>query len=160
MIHVFVDTNVLLDYLGKRDGFFKSARRLMTFAYMGVYDLWMSAQQSTDLFYILTEGGRKSRSVRAKEAMAALLEQIHVASATEQDMRRALASDVADYEDALILSCAMGVGADVIITRDKGLANGLVPTRTPEEFFVWLKERHRIGFAEMRLIDDVWERTL
>lgn len=49
---------------------------------------------------------------------------------------------------------------DVIVTRDEGLANGIIPTRTPEEFFLWLKEKHRIGCAEMQFIDGTWQRTL
>ena len=160
MIHVFVDTNVLVDYLGKRKAFFTPARKLMTFAYQGVYDLWMSAAQTTDVFYILTEGGKASKAPQVKSAISALLQMVHVANATEEEVRRALASDIADYEDALILSCAMSVGADVIVTRDAGLANGLIPTRAPEEFFSWLDENKRIGFAEMQLVDGSWKRTL
>lgn len=160
MIHVFVDTNVLIDYLGRRRAFFAPARKLLTFAYQDVYDLWMSVSQSTDIFYILTEGGKPSRCAQVKEAMCALLETVHVVASTEEDVERALASDIADFEDALILSSAMSVGADVIVTRDEGLANGIIPTRTPEEFFSWLKEKHRIGYAEMQLIDGTWQRTL
>ena len=88
-----------------------------------------------------------------------LLETVHVATSTEEDVKRALASDMADFEDALILSSAMSVGADVIVTRDEGLANGIIPTRTPEEFFSWLEE-NRIGCAEMQFIDGTWQRTL
>ena len=64
MIHVFVDTNVLIDYLGRRRAFFAPARKLLTFAYQGVYDLWMSVPQSTDIFYILTEGGKLRSALR------------------------------------------------------------------------------------------------
>ena len=160
MIHVFIDTNVLVDYLGKRKAFYTPARKLMTFAYLGVYDLWMSASQSTDVFYILTEGGKTSKAAQVKIAVNALLDKVHVSSVSEEDVRRALASDIADYEDALILSCAMSVGADVIVTRDKGLENGLVPTRAPEEFFSGLVESKRNSFAEMQLVDGAWTRTL
>ena len=160
MIHAFVDTNVLIDFLAKREPFFKPACKLVTFAYLGTYDLWMSVPQSTDLFYILTEGGKPSRFARVRQSITELLGKVHVFGPTEDDMRHALASDIADYEDALILASAMSVGADVIVTRDAGLANGLIPTRTPEEFFAWLKEKKGVDFAEMRLIDGTWRQTL
>ena len=38
--------------------------------------------------------------------------------------------------------------------------DAMVPKRTPEELFSWLKEKHRIGCAEMQLIDGTWQRTL
>ena len=161
MIHAFVDTNVLIDFLGQRPAFFKPARKLITFAFDGTYDLWMSVPQSTNLFYILTEGGKASKSAAVKKSIGALLDKVHVVSSIEHDMRDALATDIDDYEDALILASAMSAGADVIITRDAGLKNGLIPTCTPEEFFGWLKEKHHVEFAQMELHDGgTWRQTL
>lgn len=160
MIHAYVDTNVLLDFLAERDRFYKPARKLLTFAYQGVYDLWINASQSADLFYTLTNRGKPRLFEKARRALANLFKQVHIVSMGEQEVFRALASDIEDYEDALILSCAMSVGADVIVTRDKGLENGLIPTRTPEEFFSWLEEKHGVTFTEMRRVDGTWTRAL
>ncbi|MBQ3339469.1 MAG: hypothetical protein IJG82_07790, partial [Atopobiaceae bacterium] len=110
--------------------------------------------------FLLTNRGKPRLYEKAKKALANLFEEMHLVNLGEDEVRRALSSDIADFEDALILSSAMSVGADVIVTRDEGLANGIIPTRTPEEFFSWLKEKHRIGYAEMQLIDGTWTRTL
>lgn len=39
MIRVLVDSNVLVDFLAQRGGFYELARKLMVFAEMGDYEL-------------------------------------------------------------------------------------------------------------------------
>lgn len=160
MIRVFVDTNVLLDFLGRREAFYRFARKLMTFEYMGKYELWMSASQATDIFYTLSNRGKPSLYGQARRSLEALLDHVHIVSVGEREVREALKSDIADYEDAFILSCAQRADADCIITRDEGLANGLISIKSPEEFFEWLGSKHHVGYAQMELVDGTWKQTL
>lgn len=160
MTSLYVDTNVLLDFIRRRHPFDAPARKLLTFAYMGFYRLWMSASQTSDIFYIITEGGRKTLAQPAKEAIAELLDHVGVIEAGEQEIRRALGSNAADYEDALIQACAVRAGADFIIARDKRFSDGLIPAKTPEEFFDWLLAKQRVEVAQMELIDGMWKQTL
>ncbi len=46
MIRALVDTNVLIDFLARREPFYLQSRRLLIFAAMGDYELWMSASPS------------------------------------------------------------------------------------------------------------------
>ena len=69
MIRVLVDSNLLVDFLARRGDFYGLARKLMVFAEMGDYELWMSSSQVTDIFYVLSNGGRPSCAPAAREAL-------------------------------------------------------------------------------------------
>ena len=72
MMRVLVDTNVLIDFLAQRAPFFDEARKLLVFAAMGDYELWASASQISDIFYVLSEGGKASKTDAAKAALISL----------------------------------------------------------------------------------------
>ena len=55
-MRLLVDTNIVLDYLDERPSFFQSARKLMILGFLHELELWMSASQATDLFYLLRRG--------------------------------------------------------------------------------------------------------
>ena len=42
---LFVDTNVLLDYLDERLGFDAAARKFMVLGFLHEFELWMSSSQ-------------------------------------------------------------------------------------------------------------------
>ena len=53
MIPVLVDSNVIVDFLAERAGFYEEARKLLVFSEFGDYaELWMSSSQITDVHYI------------------------------------------------------------------------------------------------------------
>ena len=68
MIPVLVDSNVIVDFLAERAGFYEEARKLLVFSEFGDYELWMSSSQITDVHYILSNGGRRSELPAARAA--------------------------------------------------------------------------------------------
>ena len=50
-MRLFVDTNIILDYLDERPGYVGPARKLMILGFLHEFDLWMSASHTTELFY-------------------------------------------------------------------------------------------------------------
>ena len=152
MIRVLVDSNVLVDYLSRRGGFYELARRLMIFAEMGDYELWVSSSQVTDIFYVLSNGGRPSCAPAAREALLALRRFVRVCAPGEREVDRALESDWPDFEDALVYQVATSIDASVIVTRNvRDFGRSAVPVRTPEEFFSWMERRNRVLYAEIEL---------
>ena len=55
---ILVDTSVLIDYMSMRKPYYEKARLLMLLGSVGEFDLWFSSLQATDLFYVLTDGGK------------------------------------------------------------------------------------------------------
>lgn len=150
MIRALVDTNILIDFLAQRKPFFADARKLMVFAYMGDYELWASSSQMTDLFYILSHGGRESEAAPAKRALRALRQNVHVYAPDEDDIDCALASDWDDFEDSLVYQAAVKIGARLIVTRNADdFAASTVKAVSPAEFFAWMEKFGRRAYAEI-----------
>lgn len=151
MIRALVDTNVLIDFLARRQPFYSDARRLMAFAYMGDYELWMSASQVTDIFYILSHGGRKSEADAARAALRALRQDVRVYAPGEDDVDAAIDSAWPDFEDALVYQAAARIGARVIVTRDgEGLSSSPIRALDVPGFFEWMQGHMHVAYEEIR----------
>ncbi len=150
MIRAFVDSNVLLDFLQERAGFFEPARKLLIFKCFGDYELWTSASQATDLFYILSGGGKERLLSKAKESLIALRKHMRIFGPGEREVDRALQSNFDDFGDALVYQSAVSIDADVIVTRDAdGFRLSALPVVTPEGFFDWMANAAGVVFDEM-----------
>lgn len=150
MIRVLVDTNILVDFLAQRRPFYSDARRLLVFAYMGDYELWMSASQVSDLFYILSHGGRKSEVGPVKEMLLALRRDVHVYALGEDDVDSAIDSTWPDFEDALVYQAASKIGARIIVTRDAdGFSSSPIQVADVQGFFDWMEAHERVRFDEI-----------
>ena len=145
-VDVVVDSNVLIDYLKERDGF-ALARKLLVFSEMGDYGLWMSASQATDLFYIMTSGGRKTLSAQVRDMIRCLRKSVGVLPITQREVDLALDSGWEDFEDSVLHQAAVNNGASAIVTRDaRGSA---IPVLDPEEFFEWMERKNGIAYEEI-----------
>ena len=58
-MNLLVDTNIIVDVLRKRDFDYEASRLLLALGKLREFDLWVSPSQLSDLFYILTSGGKK-----------------------------------------------------------------------------------------------------
>lgn len=151
MIRVLVDSNVLVDFLARRGGFYELARRLMVFAEMGDYELWVSSSQVADIFYVLSNGGRAASAPAARDALLAFRRFVRVRAPGEREVDRVLESDWPDFEDALVYQVATGIDASVIVTRNvRDFERSAIPVRTPGEFFSWVEQRNHVTYAEIQ----------
>ena len=148
-VDVVVDSNVLIDYLKERDGF-ELARKLLVFSEMGDYGLWMSAGQVTDLFYIMTSGGRKTLSTQVRDMICCLRKSVGVLPITQREVDLALDSGWEDFEDSALHQAAVNNGASAIVTRDaRGFERSAIPVFDPEEFFEWMERKNGIAYEEI-----------
>lgn len=148
-VDVVVDSNVLIDYLKERDGF-ALARKLLVFSEMGDYGLWMSASQATDLFYIMTSGGRKTLSAQVRDMIRCLRKSVGVLPITQREVDLALDSGWEDFEDSVLHQAAVNNGASAIVTRDaRGFVRSAIPVLDPEEFFEWMERKNGIAYEEI-----------
>jgi predicted nucleic acid-binding protein len=129
---ILLDTNVVLDSLIKRKLFYKEADEILLRAVKKEIDCIISANSLTDIFYFCS----KEKSVlEARSELNYLLDHFAVAAIDGEDCKSAMKLPIADFEDALIIQCAIKYKVDCIITRDIELhKNGLVKALPPEEF--------------------------
>lgn len=93
---------------------------------------YVSAHAVTNIFYILR---RQIGNEAARDLLARLLQQIQVASVTDEVIRQALQSSITDFEDAVTSMAAVLAGLEIIVTRNTSdFTASSVPAMLPEEF--------------------------
>ena len=132
MMRVFVDANVILDFLMKRANFFEEARTIMAMGYNHCCELYMSSLSFSNIAYI-------ARNQLVGEALykcfSSLRELVNVSSVCQDDVDLAIKLQAKDFEDALQYFSAKSVGADCIVTRNvKDFSFSEIDILTPGEF--------------------------
>lgn len=147
-MRLLLDTNILIDYFGRREPFFDACNTLRIAEMFHEVELWASAKSFTDVFYVL------ERYVPADQLQQAFLKSrnfLHIASVSAEDVYQAAECGWNDFEDCLVYIAARNIGADCIITRDKGgFARSSIPVASSAEFVSWLRDIKHRSFAEVR----------
>lgn len=130
-MNLLLDTNVYIDFLGRRPPFFEPACKIVVAGFFGDAKLWLPAQSARDAFYVL------SRYHKAEAVQQAMLESFEIISPvvpSPEDILRAARLNWPDYEDCLVSLCADKARADYLITRDpRGFERAAVPVLSPLE---------------------------
>lgn len=129
---VFLDTNVVIDLLGKRDPFFTAAAEIATLAVEKRLEIVVSSISFVTVFYVL-------RKVFSEETVYAKLQKmVAICSISPVDNSTVLMSlnaGMKDFEDAVQYHSAITSGAEIIVTRNaKDFKNVALPILTPDEF--------------------------
>jgi predicted nucleic acid-binding protein len=131
-MNVFVDTNVLLDVLGRREPFYTDSARIWTLAETGQMVGLVSTLSLPNLFYILRRG---RGSTPARKAMGILRDIFTFVPLDAQITNQAIDADIPDFEDAIQFFSALRAGADVLATRNPSdFPTGDIAIQTPTEF--------------------------
>ena len=132
MIQVFLDTNVIIDYLGNRTGFYDDAAVIMSLAINQKIELNAAAMSFATASYILSKNNNNDR---IKTLIADFCKICRVVSTDEECVNYATLSDFEDFEDAMQYKCAQKAKADYIVTRNiKDFKTANIKVRTPEDF--------------------------
>ena len=132
MEHIFVDTNIVIDLLSKREEFYKEAQELFTLADTKKVNLYVSALTFANTHYIL------SRNIKAEEVRKVLIKFKTLTTVLPIDdkiIELALVSDFVDFEDAIQYQTAIQNGLEIIITRNKkDFKNSKIPVLNAKEY--------------------------
>lgn len=132
MENIFVDTNIVIDLLAKREPFNKEAQDLFTLGDKNEVNLFISSLTFANAYYSIV---RHHKEVDAKKYLSKFKVLVTILSLEDKAIELALASDFKDFEDGLQYFTAMDNEADVIITRNKkDFANAKIPVMTAEEY--------------------------
>ena len=133
---VFVDTNVLVDFVCNRDTFAANAKKLFAHGYLGEYTLQTSALSFITAMYV----GERFNHPEVRTYLERVSSFIEVLDLYGKDVVDMLSSGWKDYEDSVQHQSAVHFGSDCILTRNKkDFKNSVLPVYTPEELIEILK---------------------
>ena len=128
----FLDTNVVIDFYGKRDGFFEDASLIFQMQKEGRLNATISSLTVVNCAYILGKAFSKEVMLKKVEELCRLFQ---VSGIDRTTIVSALEMKPYDFEDAVQYLLALPYQPDIIITRDKkGFSAMETPTMTPAEF--------------------------
>lgn len=131
MDKIFLDTNIILDLLEKRDGFYPEAQRLFTLADKKQVSLSVSALTIANLHYLLY----KQWKTEAHNILSKFKLLVNVLPMDDKILNLALHSDFPDFEDAIQYYTAVENGIKLIISRNKkDFKNSKLPVLTAVEY--------------------------
>jgi len=132
--HIFVDTDVILDFLGNRKPFSKSALRIFLLAEQKQLILHTSSNSITTAYYLLC---KVTTDAQARELISGLLDIIRIIPVTHKVLTQATQSDFKDFEDAVQHFSALTIDEiNLIVTRNlKDYSKSKIPVSGPEMIF-------------------------
>jgi predicted nucleic-acid-binding protein len=129
---VLFDSDVLLDVLAQRQPFVVASAQVLNMVTQPQVQGYVSGHAVTNIFYILR---RQVGSETARELLSRLLDHLQIASVTDEVIRAALQSSMADFEDAVTSEAANAAGLEIIVTRNApDFVASAIPAVLPEEF--------------------------
>lgn len=132
MRHFFLDTNVVFDYLGRREPNGATAVALFQAAYEGKATLYVASLSFSHAFYTLR---KQVGALLAREALRKLARLVRVVAVDEVVVQQALDSAFVDVEDAMQHFAARSLPAvEALVTGDpKGFKEGNLRILSPAE---------------------------
>jgi len=129
---VFVDTDIILDLLTRREPFYAAAAQLFSMVERGEQKACVSSLTFANLFYIL----RKELSApKAIEVLKKLRQLVTVLPVDDRIVALALDGSFTDFEDALQYQTALSKGIACLITRNtKDYRKPVITVCTAEEY--------------------------
>lgn len=141
-MRLFLDTNIVLDYLLHRVPFYQDSRTVTLLGCLGETENYISASIVTDISYFLT---KEYGSMRAQEIIEGDLNFLKLAPVTQAEVASALKRRWADFEDAVVAACAETVNADFIVTRNqRDFELSKIKALSPVELLQWFESNNII----------------
>ncbi len=131
---VFLDTNILLDYLLKRQPFYDSTKKVFEMCLYKI-DGYITPHSLIDVFYILSE--KTDASIEyCLETILKLRAVLYVIPENDDRVFTAARNtSFSDFEDSMQNESALYAGVDYIITRNKkDFEKSAIPVVTTDEF--------------------------
>ena len=132
-MRALIDTCVIVDALQNREPFAVDAQNILLMSANQQLDGFISAKSVTDIYYLthrLIHSDKDTRNILNR-----LFVLFDVLDTAGMDCRKAIASNMTDYEDAVMVETALRSGIDCIVTRNaKDYTAAPLPVYTPSDF--------------------------
>lgn len=131
MERIFVDINIVLDLMEKREKFYEEAQELFTLADQKKIQLFISALTIANVHYLLF----KHLKMEARKEISKFKVLVDILPVDEKILELSLASHFNDFEDAIQYYTAIENGMEMIISRNKkDFKKSAIPVLTAREF--------------------------
>ena len=135
-MRVLLDTNVVLDFVLKRQPFDVEAKEIFTRLAKKEFQVFVSSITPINTFY--TTRKEKGKPI-AFQSVQMLLQIVEIAHSDKQTFQNALKSNFKDFEDAVQNESAIAENLDAIVTRNKkDFTNSTIQVYSPQEFLAVL----------------------
>lgn len=132
-MRVLIDTCIIVDFLQKREPFFKNSHLIFLAVANYSFDGYITAKSVADIYYIMHHFLHDNNKTRIE--IEKLFKLFKVLDTTELDCKKALLSPMSDYEDALMTETAIRNKLDCIVTRNTNdYLKSPIKTYSPTEF--------------------------
>lgn len=132
-MRVLVDTCVIIDALQSRVPFAEAAQKIFIHSANKQFEGYITAKSVTDIYYLthrLTHSDTETRKILSK-----LFTLFHLLDTTSLDCRKAISSEISEYEDAIMVETALRSEMDCIVTRNlKDYAKSPIMVYEPTAF--------------------------
>ena len=133
MTDLFVDTDVIIDFLIDRKPHSREAAIIFTLIEQKKLRGYSSSLTFSNLYYVLRKIETHNKVISKLDSLSKIL---NILKVEEQTIKKALSSGFPDFEDSIQYFCALdNKKISVIITRNiKDYKNSEIPVMTPGDY--------------------------
>ncbi len=138
MQKIFLDTNIVIDFLGEREGFYKPAAKIMTLADQKKIKILTSPSSISNIYYLLSKYENTKIALDKIRKFKVLCS---ISMMDDEVVEKAINSDFKDLEDAMQYFSALASNCDLIVTRnEKDFKNAMIPVINGESYLQTLNQ--------------------
>lgn len=138
MQKIFLDTNIIIDFLGEREVFYEPAAKIMTLADRKKIKIFTSPSSISNSYYLLS---KYENTKTALEKIRKFKVLCSISIMDDEVVEKAINSDFKDFEDAMQYFSALASHCDLIVTRnEKDFKNAMIPVMNGESYLQTLKK--------------------
>ena len=133
MTDIFIDTDVIIDFLIDRKPHSREAAIMFTLIEQRKLKGYVSSLTFSNLYYVLRKVEPHPKVIAKLESISRLLTILKV---DQQTIKDAISSGFNDFEDSIQYNCARACKKiDVLVTRNvKDFKNTEIPVMTPSDY--------------------------
>ena len=138
-MRALIDTCIVIDALQAREPFAEDAQQIFLAVANKRVMGFLTAKSAADIYYITHRHTHNDRDTR--RVLSTLFNLFDLLDTAGMDCRRAISSELTDYEDAMMVETALRCGVDCIVTRNlKDYERSPVQVYSPSAFLARIEE--------------------
>lgn len=138
-MRALIDTCIVIDALQAREPFAEDAQQIFLAVANKRVMGFLTAKSAADIYYITRRYTHNDRDTR--KVLSTLFHLFELLDTAGMDCRRAISSQLTDYEDAMMSETALRCGVDCIVTRNlRDYEKSPVQVYAPSAFLAVIEE--------------------
>ena len=138
-MRVLIDTCVIIDALQARKPFAEDAQQIFLAVANKRVMGFLTAKSAADIYYITHRYTHNDQDTR--KVLSTLFSLFELLDTAGMDCRKAISSELTDYEDAMMSETALRCGMDCIVTRNlRDYEKAPVQVYSPSAFLTQIEE--------------------